>query len=110
MLDPGRIGQRSSIQSLVEQALSGPIPDTVNAYQPTAAIKCHRTDLFAAIGEGRETSQPLALRCGASNAACASFPITISGWRNRKGYSFRVAAHRIRLACPFSDHLSMRDR
>jgi len=41
--------------------------DTVNSYQRTAAIKAAiELDLFTAIGEGRETSQALALSCGAS--------------------------------------------
>ena len=41
--------------------------DAVNSYQRTAAIKAAiELDLFTAIGQGRETSQALALSCGAS--------------------------------------------
>jgi hypothetical protein len=41
--------------------------ETVNAYQRTSAIKAAiELDVFTAIGEGHETSQALALRCGAS--------------------------------------------
>jgi len=41
--------------------------DAVNSYQRTAAIKAAiELDLFTAIGQGRETSQELALSCGAS--------------------------------------------
>ena len=67
-LASSRIGQRSSIQLLVMNRLSPALfLDTVNAYQRTAAIKAAiELDLFTAIGEGRETSQALALRCGAS--------------------------------------------
>jgi SAM-dependent methyltransferase len=67
-LASSRIGQRSSIQSLMMNRLSPALfLDTVNSYQRTAAIKAAiELDLFTAIGEGRETSQALALRCGAS--------------------------------------------
>ena len=41
--------------------------DAVNSYQRTAAIKAAiELDLFTAIGQGHETSQELALSCGAS--------------------------------------------
>src|ERR1700736_6497711 len=67
-LAASRIGQRSSIQSLMMNRLSPALfLDTVNSYQRTAAIKAAiELDLFPAIGQGREASQALALSCGAS--------------------------------------------
>lgn len=67
-LASSRVGQRSSIQSLMMNRLSpGLFLDAVNSYQRTAAIKAAiELDLFTAIGQGHETSQELALSCGAS--------------------------------------------
>src|SRR5260370_1972971 len=70
-LASSRVGQRSSIQSLMMNRLSpGLFLDAVNSYQRTAAIKAAiELDLFTAIGQGHETSQELPLSCGAPEPA-----------------------------------------
>ena len=97
-LASSRIGQRSRIQSLMMNRLSPALfLETVNSYQRTAAIKAAiELDLFTAIGEGRETSQALALRCGASERGMrilSAYLVVIGFLRKKKGrYGLTVAS------------------
>jgi len=63
--------------------------DTVNSYQRTQAIKAAiELDLFTAIGEGRKTSQALALSCGASERGMrilSDYLVVIGFLRKKRG-------------------------
>src|SRR5260370_34684469 len=85
-----RRGRRSIIQSLMMNWHSPALfLDTVNSYQRPAAIKAAiELDLFTAIGEGRETSQALALRCGASERGMrilSDYLVVIGFLRKKRG-------------------------
>jgi len=89
-LASSRFGQRSSIQSLMMNQFSPALfLDTVHSYQRTAAIKAAiELDLFTAIGEGHQTSQALALRCGATERGMrilADYLVVIGFLRKKRG-------------------------